>query len=69
MCIRDSTLPVQINGKRRGEIRVAAGTSAGEAEKMALADAAIQRHLEDLAVRKVIVVADRIINIVAGPAQ
>jgi leucyl-tRNA synthetase len=63
------TLPVQINGKRRGEIRVAAGTSAGEAEKMALADTAIQRHLEDLAVRKVIVVAGRIINIVAGPVQ
>jgi leucyl-tRNA synthetase len=63
------TLPVQINGKRRGEIRVAAGTSAGETEKMALADAAIQRHLENLAVRKVIVVADRIINIVAGPAR
>jgi leucyl-tRNA synthetase len=36
---------------------------------MALADTAIQRHLEDLAVRKVIVVADRIINIVAGPAR
>ena len=62
------TLPVQINASGAA-IRVAAGTSAVEAEKMALADAAIQRHLEDLAVRKVIVVPDRIVNIVAGPPR
>jgi leucyl-tRNA synthetase len=63
------TLPVQVNGKRRGEIHLPPGTSAAEAEKMALADPAIQRHLEGLAVRKVIVVPDRIINIVVGPAS
>jgi leucyl-tRNA synthetase len=63
------TLPVQINGKRRGEIHLPPGTSAAEAEKMALADAAIQRHLDGVVVRKVIVVVDRIINIVVGPAQ
>ncbi len=63
------TLPVQINGKRRGEIRAHAGANGTEVEKMALADPSIQRHLEGFAVRKVIVVADRIINIVAGPAQ
>jgi leucyl-tRNA synthetase len=61
-------LPVQINGKRRGEIQLSPGASAAETEKMALADAAIQRHLEGQSVRKVIVVPDRIINIVVGPA-
>jgi len=59
-------LPVQINGKRRGEIRVAPGTVEAEVEKIALADEAIARHLEGVNVRKVIVVKDRIVNIVVG---
>jgi leucyl-tRNA synthetase len=60
------TLPIQINGKRRGEIHLPPGTNAADAEKMALADAAIQRHLDGLTVRKVIVVPDRIVNIVVA---
>jgi leucyl-tRNA synthetase len=59
-------LPVQINGKRRGEVRVEPGADASVAENLALADPAIQRHLDGLTVRKVIVVKDRIVNIVAG---
>jgi leucyl-tRNA synthetase len=59
-------LPVQINGKRRGEIRVPAGVPQDEIEKFALADEGVRRHLEGLSVRKVIVVKDRIVNIVAG---
>jgi leucyl-tRNA synthetase len=64
-----ATLAVQVNGKRRGEIRLPKGTAAAEAEKMALADAGVQRHLDGQSVRKVIVVPDRIVNIVVGPAQ
>ncbi|HEX4196920.1 MAG TPA: leucine--tRNA ligase [Caulobacteraceae bacterium] len=64
-----ATLAVQVNGKRRGEIHLPKGTAAAEAEKMALADAGVQRHLDGLSVRKVIVVPDRIVNIVVGPAQ
>jgi leucyl-tRNA synthetase len=59
-------LPVQINGKRRAEVRAAPGAAEADVEKIALADAAVQRHLEGLNVRKVIVVKDRIINIVVG---
>ena len=59
-------LPVQINGKRRGEIRAAVGAQSADIEKIALADAGVQRHLEGLTVRKVIVVQDRIVNIVAA---
>ena len=59
-------LPVQINGKRRGEVRVPAGAPGDQVEKIALADPAVQRHLEGLNVRKVIVVKDRIVNIVVG---
>jgi leucyl-tRNA synthetase len=57
---------VQINGKRRGELRVPPGLDTAEIEKIALADAGVQRHLEGLSVRKVIVVKDRIVNVVAG---
>ena len=59
-------LPVQINGKRRYEIRIAAGMEPVEVEKLILADEEVTRRLEGLSVRKVIVVKDRIVNIVAG---
>jgi leucyl-tRNA synthetase len=59
-------LPVQVNGKRRAEIRAPAGAADADVEKIALADAAVKRHLEGLNVRKVIVVKDRIVNIVVG---
>ena len=62
----ERVLPIQINGKRRGEIKVKAGLSEGEVEKIALADPAILAHLEGVTVRKVIVVKDRIVNIVAN---
>ncbi|HEX3916095.1 MAG TPA: leucine--tRNA ligase [Caulobacteraceae bacterium] len=59
-------LPVQINGKRRGEIRAAAGASEAEVEKLVLDDPEIARRLEGLSIRRVIVVKDRIVNIVAA---
>ena len=59
-------LPVQINGKRRGEIRAPTGAGEDEVRKIALADEAVGRHLEGLTVRKVIVVQGRIVNIVVG---
>jgi leucyl-tRNA synthetase len=59
-------LPVQINGRRRGEIRVPAGSADADVQAIALADPEVNRHLEGLTVRKVIVVKDRIVNIVAA---
>ncbi len=59
-------LPVQVNGKRRGEVRAPQGAASAEVEAIALADADVRRHLEGLNVRKVIVVQDRIVNIVAA---
>jgi leucyl-tRNA synthetase len=59
-------LPVQINGKRRAEVRVRPGLDQAEVEQIALSDEAVKRHLEGQTVRKVIVVKDRIVNIVAG---
>jgi leucyl-tRNA synthetase len=60
------TLPVQINGKRRGEVQAPPGASEAEIEAIAMADEGVRRHLDGLAVRKVIVVKDRIVNIVAN---
>ncbi|HWA62664.1 MAG TPA: leucine--tRNA ligase [Caulobacteraceae bacterium] len=62
----EKVLPVQINGKRRGEVRAPAGASEAEVEKIVLADAEIAKRLEGLTIRKVIVVKDRIVNLVAG---
>ena len=60
------TLPVQINGKRRGEVTVAPGASEADVQAIALADEGVMKHLEGVTVRKVIVVKDRIVNIVAN---
>ncbi|HEY0649395.1 leucine--tRNA ligase [Phenylobacterium sp.] len=59
-------LPVQVNGKRRGEITAPAGAEPDDVEKIVLADADIAAKLEGLTIRKIIVVKDRIVNIVAA---
>ena len=60
----DVTLPIQINGRRRGEITVPVDLSASEVEERVLADEAVVRFLEGRAVRKLIVVPGRIVNVV-----
>jgi leucyl-tRNA synthetase len=62
----EKVLPVQVNGKRRYEVRVPAGAPDAEVEKIALADPALAPYLEGVQLRKVIVVKDRIVNIVAN---
>jgi leucyl-tRNA synthetase len=58
-------LAVQVNGKVRGHITVAAGTDQAEIEKLSLADEKVQRAIGEATVRKVIVVQNRLVNIVA----
>jgi leucyl-tRNA synthetase len=60
------TLPIQVNGKRRGEIEVAKGAAEGEVKALALAHPGVVPFLAAGEVRKVIVVPDRIVNIVVG---
>jgi leucyl-tRNA synthetase len=65
--VRDSlTLAVQVNGKLRGTIEVAANASKEQAEALALAQPNVAAFLEGQTVRKVIVVPGKIVNIVAG---
>ena len=58
------TLPIQINGKRRAEITVAKGTPAAEVEALVLALDAVQKALDGKKPKKIVVVPDRIVNVV-----
>ena len=59
-------LAVQVNGKLRGTIELPPETSRELAESRALALDAVQRSIGDKQVRKVIVVPNRIVNVVIG---
>ena len=58
------TLPIQINGKRKSEITVAADADAATVETLVLAQDAVQRNLDGATPKKIIVVPGRIVNIV-----
>jgi leucyl-tRNA synthetase len=65
LLVSDSaTLAVQVNGKRRGEVVVAKDAANADVEAAALALDGVIRALEGKAPKKVIVVPNRIVNIV-----
>jgi leucyl-tRNA synthetase len=57
-------IPVQVNGKLRGHIRVALGTSKEELERLAPANEKVKPFLEGKQIVKIVVVPDRLVNIV-----
>lgn len=57
---------LQVNGKVRSKIAVDKDIAKEELEKLALADAKIQQWTADKTVRKVIVIPNKIVNIVVG---
>lgn len=64
---RDSiTYVVQVNGKVRARIDVAADTDKDTVESIAKADENVLRFIEDKTIRKVIVVPNKLVNIVAN---
>ena len=56
--------PVQVNGKVRGRVTVAADADADAIEAAALADEKVQAFLAGATPKKVIVVAGRLVNLV-----
>ena len=64
--LRQDTLDlvVQVNGKLRGKITVAADATREQCEEQALADPGVQRHIENKPVKRVIVVPRKLVNIV-----
>jgi leucyl-tRNA synthetase len=59
------TLPVQINGKKRADVTVARDAKTTDIEMAVLALDAVQKALDGKAPKKVIVVPQRIVNVVA----
>ncbi|MEM7588362.1 MAG: leucine--tRNA ligase, partial [Acidobacteriota bacterium] len=65
LCAEDMiTLIVQVNGKLRDRIEVERGSDRERLEALALASSAAQRFIDGKTPRKVIVVPDRLVNIV-----
>jgi len=65
--VRDAIqMVVQVNGKVRAKIQVAADAGKDAVEQAALADGNVQRFTADKTVRKVIVVLGKLVNIVVG---
>ena len=58
------TLPVQVNGKKRAEVTVARDAQPKDVEALVLSLEEVRRHLEGRPPKKVIVVAQRIVNVV-----
>jgi len=57
-------LPVQVNGKLRGQIEIDANANQEEITDLALAHSGVQRHVEGKEVKKVIFVPDKMVSIV-----
>jgi leucyl-tRNA synthetase len=59
-------IPVQIMGKVRGRVKVPNNARDEEVEKIALGNQTINDQLEGLTIRKVIIIPNKIINIVTN---
>jgi leucyl-tRNA synthetase len=59
-------IPIQINGKIRARLTASVTATGKELEDAALADPRVKKHTEGTAIRKVIVVPGKLINIVAS---
>ena len=60
------TIAVQVNGKRRDEITVPSGSSDEDVEAAVMKLDNVIKAIGDMQVRKVIVVPERIVNVVAA---
>jgi leucyl-tRNA synthetase len=60
------TCVVQVQGKVRAKLTVAPDVTDADLEHLALADANVQRAIGSQSVRKVIIKAPRVVNIVVG---
>ncbi|HEX9684404.1 MAG TPA: leucine--tRNA ligase [Burkholderiales bacterium] len=57
-------LVVQVNGRKRGGVRVPRDADSKAIETIVLADPAVQRHVNGQAIKKVVVVPGRLVNVV-----
>jgi len=57
-------LVVQVNGKRRSNLSVAKGLSKSEVERLALCDPEVKRFVDGQEILRIVVVPDRLVNVV-----
>ncbi|MFO7803687.1 MAG: leucine--tRNA ligase [Desulfovermiculus sp.] len=57
---------VQVNGKLRGKIQVPSGATQEEIKNVALSNENVQKHLDNKEVQKVVVVPEKLVNVVVG---
>lgn len=68
---RDEVVVVvlQVNGRVRGRLEAPAGLDAAELEERARRNAGVMRHLDGREVRRVVTVADKLVNFVVAPGN
>ena len=59
-------LPIQVDGKLRDRLLVAPDTSEAEIERLALASARVQAHLDGRAPARVVHIPGRLVNVVTA---
>jgi leucyl-tRNA synthetase len=60
------TVPVQVNGKLRSRLTVAASATEEQLREAALADAVVQGYTAGKTVRKVVIAGGKLVNVVVG---
>ena len=55
---------LQVNGKLRGKLRVAATADSAAIEKAAVASPEVQKHANGAAPRRIVIVPGRLVNVV-----
>ena len=64
MIVDEIEIPVQINGKVRSKIILPTGTTEDDALQIAISNHQIKQIIEDVQIRRVIYVENRLLNIV-----
>ena len=59
-------VPVQVNGRLRGKLKVAAGTGQEELLRLAQAEHAISQHIDGKRIVKVVHVPNKLLNLVVA---
>lgn len=59
-------IPVQVNGKVRGKVRLPPNATEDQVTEAALKDENVKKHIEGKSIRKVVYVQGRILNVIVG---
>jgi len=65
LILDEATVVVQVNGRLRGRVIVPATADNDEIEKAALAEPNVVKHIEGKTIHKVVVIAGKLVNVVA----